>query len=71
MLTSLTQVERNRGAGFSRCRPLQDAERHWLANRRKTLAAAPAKEFGEKLGKAFMEPKQFVRITYTGLLRHP
>ena len=33
------------------------------------VAAAPAKEFDEKLGKGFMKPEQFVRITYTGLLR--
>jgi glyoxylase-like metal-dependent hydrolase (beta-lactamase superfamily II) len=34
------------------------------------LAAAPAREFDEKLGKGFMKPDQFVRITYTGLLKH-
>ena len=33
------------------------------------VAAAPAKDFDEKLGKGFMKPEQFVRITYTGLLR--
>jgi glyoxylase-like metal-dependent hydrolase (beta-lactamase superfamily II) len=33
------------------------------------VAAAPSKEFDEKLGKGFMKPEQFVRITYTGLLR--
>ena len=33
------------------------------------VAAAPAEEFDEKLGKGFMKPEQFVRITYTGLLR--
>ena len=33
------------------------------------VAAAPAKEFDEKLGKGFLKPEQFVRITYTGLLR--
>lgn len=33
------------------------------------VAAAPAKEFDEKLGKGFMKPESFVRITYTGLLR--
>ena len=33
------------------------------------IAAAPSKDFDEKLGKAFMKPEQFVRITYTGLLR--
>ena len=33
------------------------------------IAAAPAKEFDEKLGKAFLKPESFVRITYTGLLR--
>jgi glyoxylase-like metal-dependent hydrolase (beta-lactamase superfamily II) len=35
------------------------------------VAAAPAKEFDEKLGKGFMKPEQFVRIAYTGLLKHP
>lgn len=34
------------------------------------IAAAPAKEFDEKLGKGFMKPEPFVRITYTGLLKH-
>jgi cyclase len=34
------------------------------------VAAAPAKEFDEKLGKGFMKPEPFVRITYTGMLRH-
>ena len=34
------------------------------------VAAAPAKEFDEKLGKLFLKTDQFVRITYTGLLRH-
>ena len=34
------------------------------------VAAAPAKEFDEKLGKGFMKPDQFVRIAYTGLLKH-
>ena len=34
------------------------------------VAAAPAKEFDEKLGKGFMKPEQFVRIAYTGLLKH-
>lgn len=34
------------------------------------VAAAPAKEFDEKLGQGFMKPEQFVRITYTGLLKH-
>jgi cyclase len=33
------------------------------------VAAAPTKDFDEKLGKGFMKPEQFVRITYTGLLR--
>ena len=33
------------------------------------VAAAPAKDFDEKLGKGFMKPEQFVRITYTGLLK--
>ena len=45
-----------------------------LKNEGKTVdevvAAAPAKEFDEKLGKGFMKPEPFVRITYTGLLRH-
>ncbi len=34
------------------------------------VAAAPAKEFDEKLGKLFLKTDQFVRITYTGLLKH-
>lgn len=34
------------------------------------VAAAPAREFDEKLGQGFMKPEQFVRITYTGLLKH-
>ena len=34
------------------------------------VALAPAKEFDEKLGKGFMKPEPFVRITYTGLLKH-
>ena len=34
------------------------------------VAAAPAKEFDEKLGKLFLKTDQFVRITYEGLLRH-
>lgn len=34
------------------------------------LAAKPTKEFDEKLGKGFFTPEQFVRITYTGLLKH-
>lgn len=34
------------------------------------VAAAPAKEFDEKLGGGFMKPEQFVRITYAGLLKH-
>ena len=34
------------------------------------VAAAPAKEFDEKLGGGFLKPEQFVRITYTGLLKH-
>ena len=34
------------------------------------VAAAPAKEFDEKLGGGFLRPEQFVRITYTGLLKH-
>ena len=35
-----------------------------------TDSLAPAKEFDEKLGKGFMKPEQFVRIAYTGLLKH-
>jgi cyclase len=34
------------------------------------VAAQPAKEFDESLGKGFMKPEPFVRITYTGMLRH-
>jgi hypothetical protein len=34
------------------------------------VAAAPAKEFDEKLGKLFLKTDQFVRITYDGLLKH-
>jgi glyoxylase-like metal-dependent hydrolase (beta-lactamase superfamily II) len=34
------------------------------------VAAGPAKEFDEKLGKLFLKTDQFVRITYTGLLKH-
>ena len=45
-----------------------------LKNEGKTVdevvALAPAKEFDEKLGKGFMKPEPFVRITYTGLLKH-
>jgi cyclase len=45
-----------------------------LKNEGKTVdevvAAAPAKEFDERLGHGFMKPEQFVRITYTGLLKH-
>jgi len=45
-----------------------------LKNEGKTVdeavAAAPAKDFDEKLGKGFMKPEPFVRITYTGLLKH-
>lgn len=45
-----------------------------LKNEGKTVdeavAAAPAREFDEKLGKGFMKPEPFVRITYTGLLKH-
>jgi glyoxylase-like metal-dependent hydrolase (beta-lactamase superfamily II) len=45
-----------------------------LKNEGKTVdeavAAAPAKEFDEELGKGFMKPEPFVRITYTGLLKH-
>jgi glyoxylase-like metal-dependent hydrolase (beta-lactamase superfamily II) len=45
-----------------------------LKNEGKTVdevvALAPAKEYDEKLGKGFMKPEPFVRITYTGLLKH-
>ena len=33
------------------------------------VAAAPAKDFDEKLGRGFLKPEQFVRITYTSLLK--
>lgn len=33
------------------------------------VAAAPMKDFDEKLGKGFMKPEPFVRITYTSMLR--
>jgi glyoxylase-like metal-dependent hydrolase (beta-lactamase superfamily II) len=33
------------------------------------VAAAPTKDFDEKLGRTFLKPDQFVRITYTGMLR--
>ena len=33
------------------------------------VAAAPTKDFDEKVGQRFLKPEQFVRITYTGLLR--
>jgi hypothetical protein len=34
------------------------------------LALNPAKEFDETLGKGFLKPEQFLRITYTSLLKH-
>jgi hypothetical protein len=34
------------------------------------VAAGPANEFDEKLGRQFLKTEQFVRITYTGLLKH-
>lgn len=34
------------------------------------VAAAPTKDFDEKLGKAFLSPEKFVRCTYTGVLKH-
>jgi cyclase len=33
------------------------------------VAAAPTQDFDEKLGRGFLKPEQFVRITYTGMLR--
>jgi glyoxylase-like metal-dependent hydrolase (beta-lactamase superfamily II) len=33
------------------------------------IAAAPTKDFDETLGKSFLKPEPFVRITYTGLLK--
>lgn len=33
------------------------------------VAAAPSKDFDEKLGQRFLKPDQFVRITYTGMLK--
>ncbi|HEX8312727.1 MAG TPA: MBL fold metallo-hydrolase, partial [Chthoniobacteraceae bacterium] len=34
------------------------------------VAAAPFKDFDEKLGGGFLKPEQFARIAYEGLLRH-
>ena len=34
------------------------------------VAAAPTKDFDEKLGKGFLGPEKFVRCTYAGLLKH-
>ncbi len=34
------------------------------------VAAAPTKEFDEKLGGSFFKPEQFVRFAYAGLLKH-
>lgn len=34
------------------------------------VAANPAKEFDETLGKGFLKPEQFLRISYTSLLKH-
>lgn len=34
------------------------------------VAAAPTKDFDEKLGGGFLDPEKFVRIAYTGLLKH-
>ncbi len=34
------------------------------------VAENPSKEFDEKLGKSFLKPEQFQRITYTSLLKH-
>ena len=34
------------------------------------VAAAPTREFDEKLGGSFFKPEQFVRFAYTGLLKH-
>ncbi len=33
------------------------------------VAAAPSKDFDERLGQRFLKPDQFVRITYTGMLK--
>lgn len=33
------------------------------------VTAAPSKDFDEKLGQRFLKPDQFVRITYTGMLK--
>jgi cyclase len=34
------------------------------------MAAAPTKDFDEKLGGGFLKPDMFVKCTYTGLLKH-
>lgn len=34
------------------------------------VAAAPSKEFDEKLGQGFMKPEMFVKCAYTSLLKH-
>ena len=34
------------------------------------MNAAPLKDFDEKLGQGFLKPEQFLRIVYTGLLKH-
>ena len=34
------------------------------------VAAAPTKEFDEKLGKGFFSAEQFVRFAYAGVLKH-
>ena len=34
------------------------------------VAAAPSKEYDEKLGQGFMKPEMFVRCAYTSLLKH-
>ena len=34
------------------------------------VAAAPTKDFDEKLAGSFIKPEQFVRFAYTGLLKH-
>jgi glyoxylase-like metal-dependent hydrolase (beta-lactamase superfamily II) len=34
------------------------------------IAAAPTKDFDEKLGGGFLKPDMFVKCTYTGLLKH-
>jgi len=34
------------------------------------IAAAPTREFDEKLGAGYFKPEQFIRFAYTGLLKH-